>query len=85
MRAIRKITPTPKGFGITKVKQMLTNVNVMNRSNTPVGKYSPPVITKTKELLVDRIGSPNICILRYLAVAGCEYVTASPMPSSGTV
>ena len=49
MRAIRKITPTPKGFGVTTVKQKLTDVNVMTRSNTPVGKYSQPVIFKTKE------------------------------------
>ena len=49
MRAIRKITPTPKGFGVTTVNQKLTNVNVINRSKAPVGKYSPPVIFKTKE------------------------------------
>ena len=49
MRAIRKITPTPKGFGVTTVKQKLTNVNIMNISNAPVGKQSPPVIFKTEE------------------------------------
>jgi hypothetical protein len=49
MRAIRKLTPTPKGFGVTTVKQKLTNVNVINRSNAPVGKKSPPVIFKTEE------------------------------------
>ena len=71
MRAIRKITPTPKGFGVTTVKQKLTNVNVINRSNTPVGKYSPPVIFKTKELLVDHLGSPNTN-LYWLSNASCN-------------
>jgi hypothetical protein len=41
--------PPPNGFGVTTVKQKLANVNVITRSNAPVGKYSPPVIFKTEE------------------------------------